>query len=81
MSRRGRVRPVQNLAGTARQRPQESAGQATKPFEESLSAASSLALLKEPELITNVDRSGDERGTANGEDWFDAVNCHAGILL
>jgi len=81
VSRGGRVRPVKSSARTDRQTPQESAGQTTKPFGGCLPAASSLALLEDPDLIANMDCSGNKGRTANGEDWFEAVNCHAGILL
>jgi hypothetical protein len=80
VSRRGRVRPVKSSAGADRQKPQECAGQATKPFEGCLPAGHSLALLEGSDLIAKMDRSGDERFTANGEDWFGAINCHAGVL-
>jgi len=80
VSSRGCLRPLKISAGTDRQTPQESGGEATKPFNGCFPAARSVALLEDPDLIANMDRSGDEWRTANSKGWFEAVNCHVHVL-
>jgi len=46
-----------------------------------LPSASLLALFKDPYLVANVNRSGHERGPADGENRFALVNHHVRSLL
>ena len=67
---------VASYAGPARTDAQRS-----NSLNKCLPSSSPLALFEDSYLVANMNRSGDERRLANGENRFALVNHHEHILL
>jgi hypothetical protein len=74
----GWVAPYASAARTAS--PARTDAQRRKALNKCLPSPSPIALFEDSYLVANMNRSGDERRLANGENRFALINHHAPIL-